>query len=378
MSSPSTSVLTFPHSVLTAIVRAPTNHSLQVLQKELYANARAIHSTRGGGENGHLALIMPAALYLARTGHTFIAPVHPGDQPIHVPGATQHQIAETNRQYVADLVEHTRYMTVAQELKKQVLLAIEKTYLNILADADFGFADVGCNTMLAHLKATYGRITPEELEANRAMLSADWNPDDPIEDFWTKIKEVQRFARAGEEPISDAAIIRLSLAVFEKTGVFAGAVEKWRDLDEDEWTLLRYQLHFTKANKERLRKLTALTGGYHGAHAAIQLPPVAHDSVPPLATAAAAHGRPPSVSAPATTAHGAASADGQQFYYCWTHGLGTNRNHTSATCQRPADGHQTTATARHMMGGNNTILRGGGRPSRGGAVAPPPAAAPAV
>jgi hypothetical protein len=76
------------------------------------------------------------------------------------------QITETNRQYAASLTEHQRYTNVAQELKKQIIQPVERTYFNILANADFGFADVGCHMMLAHLKTTYGRITPEELEAN--------------------------------------------------------------------------------------------------------------------------------------------------------------------------------------------------------------------
>ncbi|KAI2513564.1 hypothetical protein MHU86_704 [Fragilaria crotonensis] len=84
------------------------------------------------------------------------------------PGATSAQITETNRQYAASLDEHRRYTTVAQELKKQLLLAVDKTYLYILADVDFGFADVSCATMLHHLRSTYGRFTPEELERNRA------------------------------------------------------------------------------------------------------------------------------------------------------------------------------------------------------------------
>lgn len=106
-----------------------------------------------------------------------------GDHPIHLQGATQAQITETNKQYAADLVEHTRFTTVGQELMKQILIAVAKTYLSILSDADLGFADVSCATMLAHLKNTYGKITPEELELNRSTLSAIWNPDDPMEDF---------------------------------------------------------------------------------------------------------------------------------------------------------------------------------------------------
>ena len=38
-----------PHPDLTPIVGKPNNKSLQLLQNELYANARAVHLMRGGG-----------------------------------------------------------------------------------------------------------------------------------------------------------------------------------------------------------------------------------------------------------------------------------------------------------------------------------------
>jgi hypothetical protein len=43
------------------------------------------------------------------------------------------------------------------------------------------------------------------------------------------------------------------------------------------------------------------------------------------------------------------------MYYCWSHGLGTNRVHTSAQCQNKKDGHKDTATANNMLGGCATI-----------------------
>jgi hypothetical protein len=44
------------------------------------------------------------------------------------------------------------------------------------------------------------------------------------------------------------------------------------------------------------------------------------------------------------------------MYYCWSHGLGTNKNHTGPTCNRKKEGHKDEATADNMMNGNNTIM----------------------
>jgi len=48
--------------------------------------------------------------------------------------------------------------------------------------------------------------------------------------------------------------------------------------------------------------------------------------------------------------------NGISMYYCWTHGLGFNRTHTSATCSNLANGHCLNATVKNMPGSNNTIM----------------------
>jgi hypothetical protein len=350
MAASKSTTLIFPHPVLTPISGEPNNQSLQLLQKELYANARAVHSTRGGGANGHLAMIMPANDYLARTGVNFILPVHPGVSPVHGDQATGNQINETNRQFDGRIKDHQLYLHVREALKAQVIVAINHRYLQVLEDVDMGFADITAKVMLAHLKSTYGKITPESIETNRATLGADWNPDEPIEDLWLRIKECQRYATAANEPITDVAAIRLVLTAFEKSGVFTSAVEKWRDKADPLQTMSNFLLHFDFENKARIRKLTASAAGYHGAHNADIVPPT--NVVPPSPGRAAA-----------ATPH-VDLGNGLKMYYCWSHGLGKNEKHTSATCEKPKEGHQTSATADRMQGGNNTISGGFRTPRR--------------
>ena len=161
-------LLTFLHPVLTENDKTPTNPSIQRLQKELYTNARAIHSTRGGGANGHLALVMEPAAYLLRSQVDFIPPTHPGTAPVHLATATQHQITETNHQFSHNLTDFYLYTSVREELKKQLLVAVPNRYLSILEDPIFGYADVTCNAMLTHLQTEYAQITNEDIELNRS------------------------------------------------------------------------------------------------------------------------------------------------------------------------------------------------------------------
>ena len=195
----------------TLIPNKPTHTTLQLLQRELYANACTIHSTRGGGAHGHLAIIMPAANYLTRAGQPFDIPIHPGTAPLHPGNPTSAQITETNHQYAASLTEHALYQMTHEELKKQIISAIPNLYLAILSDDEMGFTDVSCSTMLAHLKTTYAMITTDDLEAKRDRLSTDWSPDNPIEDLWIGICEIHCFATAGNKPISNTTCLHLTL-----------------------------------------------------------------------------------------------------------------------------------------------------------------------
>ena len=220
-------MLTFPHPVLTPVNGPPTNSSLQLLKKELYTNAMAIHSTHGSGHFSHLAIIIANAEYTALASKAFIAPIHPGEAPIHAVGATNAQIMETNCQFLADQSEYKLFLMVSQELKKQLLAAITTIYLLPLQHETLGFANVSCAAMLTHLSVTYCVITPDQLKDNHDKLEAPWNPDDPIEGLWECIHECQHLATVGGDPITAPATVCSILDVLEKTGIFADAIWDW-------------------------------------------------------------------------------------------------------------------------------------------------------
>jgi hypothetical protein len=338
----------FPFESLTPIAGKPTNTTLQLLQRQLFTNARSVPSARGGGLHGHLAILLSDAEYIARVGVAFEVPLHPGPPPDAV--GTAAAIAVAIRAYTNALTDASLYNNLRAALTAQILTAINASFLSALEDPDFGFGDVTPLAMLNHLRAEYGTMTPEELERNRSALSEPWNFDDPIEDLWSKIANIQRVATLGAIPIPDLTVITLTLAMIEKTGLLASTTEKFRLRPSADWTLALFKAEFKLGNQERVRRLTASDAGFHGAHhASVITPP------PPVATAALAR------ASPATPAQHV-SVEGGKLYYCWTHGLSQHRNHTSATCHNKATGHRDDATAFRMQGGNNTIATG--RPRR--------------
>lgn len=338
----------FPHQELTPLpaTEKPTNASLRPLQKELNANAMSIPSVRGGGAHGHLALTMSAAAYLAVAGFPFAAPVHPGPSPVHPAGATGPVITENNRQYAANLKEFAIFTAVEANLKKLLIQAVPNVYIDELNDEVLGFANTTTLALLTHLTSTYGTITADDLNKNLDDLNRAWTSSQPLEDLWKQIRICRLFAQT-QDPISEPMAVRCAIQNLETSGVFIDALRDWRKLPDADHTLGQLKQHFNTADRERLRQLTASAAGFQAQALAAQA----------LAATAPAPVQP---------------RKQQTLHYCWSHGLGPNPSHTSATCRRQIPGHRVDSVLTNMFGGCNLIHR------RRGEIASPVFLVPAV
>lgn len=354
----------FPHPVLTKI-DVPSFTTLAVLHTEINANAMSVATMRGNGALGHLGLTVPAAKYLlASNGVAFIPPANPGPDPVHPPLATQYVISEANRVHLAEEKAFNVFIGVEAALKKQLLEAVPLTYIKKLSSKSFGFATVTVLDILNHLDNQHGEITEDDLANNLKNMDREWNPSQPIFDLWNQIHECMEFAE-DDEPIMEGMAVRSALTNLENTGVFTDSIRDWRKRPKIEWTIANLEKDFTLANEERMRLQTTRDSGYHAAAAIVTAAVVTPTDIPiapPPAALAAAQ--------PAPTSNN----KNHLQYYCWSHGLGPNCKHTSATCRFPVAGHKTDSTANNMKGGCNTIHRRKGEVCE--YVRPPPPAEP--
>ena len=89
-------IAAFPKSTIPPIHGEPDRTTLIAMHKLLCANAASITSNLGGGNHGHLSLLMTAAEYFEETQHTFTAPTNPGEDPLTTPDPAN-QAAENDR-----------------------------------------------------------------------------------------------------------------------------------------------------------------------------------------------------------------------------------------------------------------------------------------
>jgi hypothetical protein len=98
----------------------------------------------------------------------------------------------------------------------------------------------------------YGKITRDSLYLNRKALETPWDPDTNITQVFSNGTKCLKFAKEGNNPISDLDYVHALVLVFQNSGVLDAAVRDWENLPEDEQTVQNTIKHFTKANTLRL------------------------------------------------------------------------------------------------------------------------------
>ena len=335
----STSSLTDTHPEGTKIGfdAPPTPFEVRTLTAELYANARCVHSPAGGGAHGHLGMVMPAAQYNALPGAVaWVQPVYP---PVPVFAGGVDARAAIQAEYDTNKKHYATTTQVTTDLRSQLIAAINNDYIEVLKNELLGYAEVTPAQILAHITASHGTITTDHLDQNMERLTAAWDPSKPIETIFTNAHRCRQFAEAGGDPITEATAIREILKVLEKSGVFTDGIKAWCLQPVADRTWANMPTFFRNQDIER-RRIQGITKNSYAAKASTK----------------------------------EKSTTGLDMAYCWTHGLSTNLDHTSATCNKKATGHVNTATADNMQGGNNTIRRKNGeravyrRPERANAA----------
>ncbi|GAX19836.1 hypothetical protein FisN_11Lu298 [Fistulifera solaris] len=316
MSTIDTNFPQFPNRALDVIPGHPTPYTLRILKRQVYANAGAIRSVRGGGAHGHLGAVMPDNEYFALTNQHFIPPPSPGPPPVPQQGDTQYVITATRQAYDAAVAEFETYTALIAILRAQILAAVAPIYREELLDPLHEYNLVSIRDFLAYLETNYGQMTALDYENNRDQLANQWDPSNPIEHLWAHIAKI----KAIDPTIQDATVILKTQEALAKSGVFHYYLQTWRDKPAAEQTWANFKDHFTRADNDRKHNLTAQAAGYHGAH---MVTTFAH----PIAAAA---NNPPS----------------------------STVTHNGNTCKNPELGHHIDATATNRKGGSKKLRFG--------------------
>jgi hypothetical protein len=190
---------TLQHDPLTPLdPNTPPNAiTIRLLSRELYANTQPITTTLGGGEHGHLGMLMPEADYILISNRAarYVPPNKPAVPRYAGSTTAQNQQKANHKRAMEEYQEHRGLQDQIQQL---LIQAIPKVYIATLAHHTTGMSLVTPMKILEHLRETYGQITPQDLEDNLKMIKTPWNPDTPIETVFTNSNDCRAFAIEGK------------------------------------------------------------------------------------------------------------------------------------------------------------------------------------
>lgn len=393
----------FQFKELTKIHGAPTYESLQEIKDQLKANAASVTSNLGGGVNGHLGLVLSPVEYTNVSSIEYQHPPHPGK--LAIPSTAKSNAAtRLTAKHAEALREFREVIDVKQALIKQIVKAVDMTYIKSLRDVDTNTIKKEVHEIMAHLFRRYGKVTPEKLQKEEMQVKAYvYNLQEPLVVLFDKVEDLTKLAQAAKMPYTKAQIINMGIQLIRNTHDFQDGLKTWINKSANEKTWQTFKAHFEEEHDtlREIRGMSMMHAGFHQANYVadrvlgevesvqqnvIQLLQKYEDSnttstqssqsVPPSLqnttfsdiTEDKAFAATPSTNAPSTdlmailkqmqeeikalkgTTNNPTKRNRRNFSkYCWTHGA---CSHSSAQCRMKKEGHKDEATKENKMGGS--------------------------
>ena len=385
----------FPNAALPKIHGEPTYETINDIVQHMYANAATVRSPLGGGQHGHIGLIMKPALYQTLSATAFIRPNDPGPLPVYNPNIRY--TAADRESIAADHKENRRIFDLCNNvdtaLKRQLIEAVDEIYLEEQRNRYTGYLTVTTQDLITHLLRRYGKITPGDLNRNNQRMAEPMDPSVPIDLFFKRIDECIELAADAENPYSEKQVLQSAFFAISASGLYTEACRKWKRRPENTKSWNAFKVYFAAEYHElkEQNELSAAHSGFHSANAIMtQEPPQATitDALDHLALATSndrniidkltqTNAELVSTNAKLTADLAQALALLQRLVnndekreqircqkvneynkkfdpkgYCWSHGFKVTPNHTSKTCTDRKPGHKEAATRENTMGGS--------------------------
>lgn len=240
----------FPKPDLTQILGKPDFESLYQLITDLRANAISVHSNLGGGNHGHLGLIMTPQQYAIESQTPFERPDHPGT--LHIPQGTVRNVAEhVERTFKENLRVFHEVRGVEKALTQQLVSAIEDKYLLAFKNRTTGQFNGNLLDIIQYLQATYGQISPAQLSVfEKETVEMTYDPIEPIDIVFDKIEDLLMYGDFAQCPYTAEQAIQKAYNIINATGVYKEYIKLWRRREPLTKTWTNFKTEFRQAQHE--------------------------------------------------------------------------------------------------------------------------------
>jgi hypothetical protein len=266
-------VAKFPTKNIPIVTGEPDYATISNMVQLMYGNAASLSTTLGGGQHGHVGLIMTPVLYATLSVDPYTYPVDPGPTPI-LPNNTS-TTARTNR-----LLQHTEARRIYDNnqnmddaLKAQVIDTISDTYLCELRNKYTGYLGVSTRDLFDHLLDRYGKITPADIEECKRRMNDSLDSTQPIDMYFQKIDDCVQYAADGQVAFTPDQILQTAYHAISTSGHYNDACKEWRKKTPIEKTWQNFKRFFAAEyhDLKEQQKVNTSQSNFHGANAAIDI-----------------------------------------------------------------------------------------------------------
>ena len=393
----------FEHKTLQQIHGEPNTKSLQTLFKQLRKNARSVNSTLGGGQYGHLFMVISEEEWNNLPGTTpVIIPHDPG--PFLLDGRTRPaEISVAEKNHEDQRKKYLKFQALQRILKNQLVSAIDPAFLDPIRCELTDMVTQPIADIIKFLQDTYGRMTINQIEeATTNIKNFSYDPSTSINILLTAIQEHVDLMRIAGTALQDKQVQDLAYYMINKYQIFKEALINWNKTPQPKtWELFKEHM---RKEYQMLKDVNALTIQEAALNTTDIVAELKYQQENLLETAekrfkngltevmnlaimdfekdkepkenyqeqanntaeinflkqeikrlnSQLQNRGNSFNSNPTNRFNTNRRQNtnQRFekqFYCWTHGAG----HSGWNCRNPAEGHQPEATFQNRMGGNN-------------------------
>ena len=223
----------FEHKTLTKIIGEPNAKSLQKLFKQLKRNARSVTSSLGGGQYGHMFMVLSEEEWNNLPGTTPVnAPADPG--PLNLGGRMlASEIATHQQAHEDERKRYNKFQSLKRILRNQLVSAIEPAYLDPIRCNLTDMVNQEISEIINFLQTTYGKMTVNQIEeSNTAIKNLDYDPSTSVNVLLTAVQEHADLLKIAGAEMRDKQIQSLAYYLLNKFQIFREALIAWNRMPE--------------------------------------------------------------------------------------------------------------------------------------------------
>ena len=246
---------------VTKIHGQPTSHDLTNLEKEIISILANIPTTLGGGNHGHVGVIMEPTDYSTMTGGiAFVNPANPGIYPtglaLNAAAGTRAREEAIHKELIAqfETLEGVKLGT-----KDLILEAVDNEYLSEIEHDTLGYLNQTPRQMIEHLLTRGGALDFADTKDLLAERDGEWNVTENPQIYFNRVeKAIKGLRRNG---ITSDLNERRDIALFQlkATGEFDPAVREWeaKPAADKTWANIKTFISAEYAKENKQNKLSA-------------------------------------------------------------------------------------------------------------------------